>query len=201
MSIAAQDTAPANPPSSSAATPVSFGLVVDNSGSYRTIFDRVVTSTNSIIADLKTGDEGFLVTFVDTPKIVLRQEMTENSQELRDSSDNMFIQGGPTAILDAVMFSAKYLTEQSKTDPGRSRALILITDGDERESGASIDDVVKTLKAGNIRVFVLGLYDEKMYSKVIDRLTKDTGGAKFVPKFPKDTAAAVSSLLSAVRTK
>lgn len=186
----------ANPENSSA---ISFGLAVDNSGSYRTIFERVITSTNSIIADARPGDEGFLVTFVDTAKIVLRQEMTQNKQELRDSAENMFIEGGPTAILDAVMFSAKYMAKNSKPDV--PRVLILITDGDERESAASIEDVIKTLKAANIRLFVLGLYDEKIYGKVIDRLTKESGGAKFVPKTPKETAATVSSLLSAMRTK
>lgn len=194
---------PANEPAATtaASADVSFGLVIDNSGSYRTILERVITSTNSIISDTRPGDEGFLVTFVDTPKIVLRQEMTPNKQDLHDSADNMFVEGGPTAILDAVMFSAKYLVEQSKSETGRSRILIVITDGDERESAASIDDVIKTLKAANIRLFVLGLYDEKIYSKVIDRLTKETGGAKFVPKTPKETSGAVSSLLSAIRTK
>ena len=182
-------------------TPLRFGLVVDNSGSYRTILERVITSASSIITETRPGDEGFLVTFVDTSKINLRQEMTQNKQDLRDSAENMFIEGGPTAILDAVMFSAKYMVENSKAEPDRPKVLILITDGDERESGASIDDVLKTLKAANIRVFVLGLYEEKFYTKVIDRLTKETGGAKFVPKMPKETAANVSSLLSAIRSK
>ncbi len=201
IQMAAQKTEPDDSGKVLLSAPLSFGLVVDNSGSYRSIFERVLDAANSIIADTRPGDEGFLVTFVDTPKIVLRQEITEDPQELRDSVENMFIQGGPTAILDAVMFSAKYLAEQSKPDTGRSRVLIVISDGDERESAASIDDVVKTLKAANIKVFVLGLYDEKIYPKVIDRLCRDTGGAKFVPKTPKETASAVSSLLSAVRTK
>ncbi|NOT49074.1 MAG: VWA domain-containing protein [Acidobacteria bacterium] len=190
--------AASNPP---LAASLSVGLVVDNSGSYRTIFERVITSTNAVIADARPGDEGFLVTFVDTPKIVLRQEMTSNKQELQDSAENMFVEGGPTAILDAVMFSAKYMAEQSKAEPDRSRVLILITDGDERESAASLDEVVKALKFANIRLFVLGLYEEKIYTKVIDRLCKDSGGAKFVPKTPKETTAAISSLLSAIRTK
>lgn len=194
--LAAQKAAP-----ESSSSQLSFGLVVDNSGSYRTIFERVVTSANAIIDDARPGDEGFLVTFVDTPKIVLRQEMTQNRQDLRDSSENMFVEGGPTAILDAVMFSAKYMTEQAKPGAERSRVLILITDGDERESAASIDEVIKTLKAANIKVFVLGLYEEKLYTKVLDRLSRETGGSKFVPKMPKETGAAISSLLSAIRSK
>lgn len=194
-------TAQNKPAEQQTSMPLSLGIVVDNSGSYRTIFDRVVSSTNSVIQDVRPGDEAFFVTFVNTPKIVLRQEMTREKQDLRDASDNMFIEGGPTAILDAVVFAAKYMAEHASPDNERARVLILITDGDERESGASIEEAVKIAKEAKIRIFVLGLHEEKFYTKVVDRLTRETGGAKFVPKFPKDTATAVSSLLTAIRAK
>jgi Mg-chelatase subunit ChlD len=183
------------------AAPLSIAIVVDNSGSYRSIFDRVVKSTTQIIDDVRPGDEGFLVTFVDTPKIVLRQGMTTEKRDLQDAVDNMFIEGGPTAILDAVVFAAKHLSEHSTPGPDRSRVMILITDGDERESAATIDEALKAAKAANVRIFALGLFEEKFYSKVIDRLTRETGGTKFVPKMPKETPAAVTGLLSAIRTK
>ena len=185
----------------SAATPLSIAIVVDNSGSYRTIFDRVLRSTTQIVDDVRPGDEGFLVTFVDTKKILLRQGMTEEKKDLQDSVDNMFIEGGYTAILDAVVFASKHLSEHSTPGGDRARVMILITDGDERVSTATVDEAVRAAKAANIRIFVLGLYEEKFYPKVVDRLTKETGGAKFVPKIPKDTPASVTSLLSAIRTK
>lgn len=184
-----------------ASQPLSIGIVVDNSGSYRTIFDRVVSSTNTIIEDVRHGDEGFLVTFVNSQKIVLRQDFTRDKQLLRDASDNMFIEGGQTAVLDAVVFAAKYAGENAATDAGRSRVLILITDGDDSGSATSIEEAVKIAKEARIRIFVLGLYEEKFHSKIVDRLVKETGGAKFVPKIPKETAAAVASILAAIRSK
>jgi Mg-chelatase subunit ChlD len=199
--VFAQDRPVGSDRRNAAPQPVSLGLVVDNSGSFRMIFDRVVSATNTIIEDLREGDESFLVTFVDTPKIVMRQEMTAKPQELRDSAENMFVEGGATAILDAVVFASKYLATQGAPGDTRSRVLVLITDGDERGSAASIDDAVKAAKDAGARIFVLGLFDEKFYSKIPDRLIKDTGGAKFVPKAPKDIPAAVASLLSAVRAK
>ena len=183
------------------ARPVTLGLAVDNSGSFRLIFDRVVDTANTIIKDLREGDEGFLVTFVDAPKIVMRQEMTANPRELHDSVENMFVEGGATAILDVVVFASRYLGTQGSPGDARSRVLVLITDGDERGSSASIEEAVKAAKDAGVRIFVLGLYDEKFYSKIPDRLIKDTGGAKFVPKLPKDIPATVSSLLSAIRAK
>lgn len=181
--------------------PVSYGLVIDNSGSYRTLLEKVIKLVSDIVDENKPGDEVFLVTFVDTPKIVLRQEMTDSKDDVRDSVENMYIQGGPTAILDAVKYSADYLSQQAKSDSDRSRVLILVTDGDERESAAKIDDVLKTIKAANIRVFVMAISEEKVYTKVIDRLSKETGGVKYTPKTRDEIAAAVKSLSAAIRTK
>lgn len=194
------DAQEADRPSEPENTPVSIGLVIDNSGSYRTIFERVITSASSVINGLKDGDKAFVVTFVDTPKIMLRQELTDDKAELLDAVENMFIEGGKTALIDAVLFASKYFDEHAKPLAESARILVVITDGDERGSSASIDEAVRSLKGSGIRVLVLGLYDEKIYPKVIDRLVKETDGAKFVPKIPRETPAAVTSLITAIRS-
>ncbi len=102
--------------------PVSYGFVVDNSGSFRTLIDKVITVVSDVVEENEADDEAFLVTFVDTPKIVLRQEFTFHKSELHDAAQNMFIEGGKTAILDAIKSSADYLVQNARTDPGRGRA-------------------------------------------------------------------------------
>ena len=82
--------------------PVSYGLVIDNSGSIRTLLDKVITVVSDVVDANEAEDEAFLLTFVDTPKIVLRQEFTFSKAELHDAVQNMFVEGGQTAILDAV---------------------------------------------------------------------------------------------------
>ena len=181
--------------------PVSYGIVVDNSGSYRSLLEKVTQLTADFVEDNKAEDETFLVTFVSTEKIVLRQDFTIRKSDIHDAAGNMFIEGGLTAILDAVKFSAEYLAQSARKEPGRSRALVLITDGDERQSLAKIDEVVKVLKDANIKVFVLGLADGKIYTKIIDRLTKETGGEKYFPKTRDETAVAVKELAAAIRKK
>jgi VWFA-related protein len=182
-------------------TPVSYGLVIDNSGSLRTMLDKVIGVVTEIVDGNGAGDEAFLVTFVDTPKIVLRQEFTDSKAELHDAIQNMFVEGGQTAILDAVKISAEYLARSARTDAGRARALVLVTDGEDRESGSKIEDVIKLLKEQNIRVFVVAISDGKIFTKLIDRLTKETGGAKFSPKTRTDLTDAAAQLSAAIRTK
>ena len=196
-----QKQAPAGPEASAAPIPVSYGLVIDNSGSYRTLLEKTINLVSGIVDENKPGDEAFLVTFVDTSKIVLRQELTDSKDELRDSVENMFVEGGLTAILDAVKYSSDHLSQNAKSEPGRSRVLVLVTDGDERQSAAHIDEVLKALKVANIRVFVIAIAEEKVYTKVIDRLWKETGGVKYTPKTRDEIAAAIKSLSVAIRMK
>ena len=183
-------------------SPVSYGLVVDNSGSFRTLLERVVTVTSDVVEDNGPDDEAFLVTFVDTPKIVLRQEFTYKKSELHDAAQNMFIEGGQTAILDAVKSSADYLAKNAKSDDaGRVRALVLVTDGEDRASQSKIEDVLRVLQEEKIRVFVIAMAEGKVFTKVLDRLTKGTGGAIFTPKARNDLADAAKKVSVAMRTK
>ena len=183
------------------ATGVSYGLVVDNSGSYRSLLDRVVSIVSDVVEENAPDDEAFLVTFVDTRKIVLRQEFTDRKSDLHDAAQNMFIEGGYTAILDAVKSSADYLVQNARPDAGRSRALVLVTDGEDRESQTKLEDVVKLLKDNNIRVFVIAMAEGKVVTKVIDRLTKATGGSIVTPKARGDLSAAARQVSVAMRTK
>ena len=181
--------------------PVSYGLVIDNSGSYRPLIEKVIQLVGDIVEENKAEDETFLVTFVDTAKIVLRQDFTFRKSDLHDATENMYIEGGLTAILDAVNFSARHLAENSRSEPGRTRVLVLVTDGDERASASKLDDVIKVLKDANIKVFVVGIADGKLYTKIIDRLTKETGGAKYAPKTRAEISAVVKELAAAIRRK
>ena len=197
---AGQDAPTAQVPADKA--PVSYGLVVDNSGSFRTLLEKVVTVTSDVVEENGPDDEAFLVTFVDTPKIVLRQEFTYKKSELHDAAQNMFIEGGQTAILDAVKSSADYLAKNAKSgDAGRIRALVLVTDGEDRGSQTKIEDVLRLLQDEKIRVFVIAMAEGKVFTKILDRLTKGTGGAIITPKARNDLADAAKKVSVAMRTK
>lgn len=189
------------PQKNSDTAPVSYGLVVDNSGSFRSLLDKVVAVTSDVVEENGPDDEAFLVTFVDTPKIVLRQEFTYRKSELHDAAQNMFIEGGQTAILDAIKSSADYLAQNAKADSGRTRALVLVTDGEDRGSQSKIEDVLKLLKEQNIRVFVVAMSDTKVFTKLLDRITKATGGMVVTPKGRGDLSNAAKQVFAAMRTK
>lgn len=181
--------------------PVIYGIVVDNSGSYRMLLDRVVETVKDIVEENKTGDETFLVRFVDSEKIQLAQDLTNSKTQIRDAADEMYIEGGLTAILDAVEFSAKYLVENSAgVDSNRRKILILITDGDDRRSKTKIEEVLKFLKSEKIQVYAVGLSDEKVFTKILDKLAKETNGKVYTPKNGAETKIVIKELAAAMRS-
>ncbi len=184
-----------------AASAVQYGIVVDNSGSFRTIFDRVVETTKDIIEENKPDDRTFLTRFVNTEKISVLQDLTGSKAELADATDEMFPEGGLTAILDAVEFSAKYLNEKSDAAANPNRVLVLITDGDDRSSAAKIEDVLKFLQTEKIRLFVIGISDEKVSTKLLEKLAKGSGGKVYLPRTKTETDAAVKELAAAIRVR
>lgn len=179
--------------------PVSYGFVVDNSGSLRKVLDRMVNLVRAVAEKHGEDDEAFLVTFVDSSKTVVRQEFTSEKSELHDAADNMFIEGGATALLDAVRLSVDFLAANAKAGSGRTRALLLISDGDDSSSIAKLETVTAAAKDGKIRIIVVGLSDEKLNTKLLDRLAKQTGGAAFYPRTSKDMQSMTDQIAAAIR--
>lgn len=189
-----KENAPVEKPS------LACGIIVDNSGSYRMIFETVIKSVNQIVEANSVDDEAFLVRFVDASKISLIQDFTSSKDDLQSAAEGMFIEGGQTAILDGVYFSAQHLAEKD-VSANRRKILILITDGEDRKSAAKIEEVLKFLKDEKIRVFTLGLSDGKIYKNLLEKLAKETGGKSFLVEKRSEIEAIVKQLTVAVRAQ
>ena len=86
--------------------PISYGLAVDTSGSLRSQLQSVIDAGKTIINSNKPGDETFLVRFISSDKIETVQDFTANKEMLLDGLDSFYVEGGQTAVIDAVYLSA-----------------------------------------------------------------------------------------------
>jgi len=193
---AAQETIAAKPEAS--ASSVTLGIVLDCSGSQRLQLDRMLSAVKQISETLNERDQAFLVRFVDAAKISVVQELTNNKDEIVDAADGLYIEGGSTAVIDAVYISARYLSKNDNTE-GAQRALLLISDGDDSGSGKKLDETVLLLKENQIKVFAIGISDLKVSSKVLDRFTKETGGRTFLPRTTAELSNAINSIAKLMR--
>jgi Ca-activated chloride channel homolog len=158
--------------------PISYGLAVDTSGSLRSQLQGVIDAGKTIINSNRTGDETFLVRFISSDKIETVQDFTPNKDLLMDGLDSLYVEGGQTAIIDAVYLSAERVAEYKKgNDNDRvRRALIVITDGEDRNSFYKEPQLFQRLREEDVQIYVIGFVNE---------LEKDSG---FIRKSPRDKA-------------
>ena len=191
----AQQSSPDAEPQSSS-DPISYGFVIDNSGSFRKLLEDVIQFIGKVLDEQKPTDEAFFIRFIDGEKIKLDQELTSNASEIRDSADAMYIQAGQTAIIDAIRSAGEYLAENGKA--GR-RSILIVTDGDERASVTKPEAAIKILKDAGIRVIAVAVSDEKVQTKVLERLTRESGGKLFVLKHKGELRTIGGEVATALR--
>lgn len=173
---------------------VAYGLVIDNSGSLRDRFPNVIEAAKLIVKNNKRGDATLVVRFISSDKIDVVQDFTSNLDAINDGLDFMYPEGGQSAIVDAVYLSGSRVAEYHKDDSKLHRALVLITDGDEKSSFYSRADMLTSLKQNNIRVFVIGIFgteskwlrmskgDKAKAIDLLNSLATETGGKAYFPK-------------------
>ncbi|HEX7313841.1 MAG TPA: VWA domain-containing protein [Pyrinomonadaceae bacterium] len=198
------------------ARPVSYGLVVDNSGSLRSQANAVVSAAKHMVRQNGAEDETFVVRFVSSDNIQLLQTLTADVAALDKAFDTMRIQGGQTALLDALFLAGDYLVKNAKRDgaPPRRLALVLVSDGEDRQSWHKLEEVLKLLKGGGVQVFCVGLTgaleDQRGFvskgkretaKDLLAKLSTETGGRVFYVEKDGQLEEAVGAVVWNLRTR
>ncbi len=196
--------------------PISYGLAVDTSGSLRSQLQQVIDAAKTIINSNKGGDETFLVRFVDSEKIETVQDFTSNKDDLIEAIDGFYVEGGQTAIIDAVYLSAEHVAQYKKgnDDDRRRRALIVITDGEERGSFYKREQLFARLREEDVQIYVIGFVNEldkdsglirkskrEEAVNLLNRLAKETGGRVFFPESLSDLPKIADEIVRDMRTQ
>ena len=196
--------------------PISYGLAVDTSGSLRSQLQSVIDAGKTIINSNKQGDETFLVRFISSDKIETVQDFTANKELLTDGLDSFYVEGGQTAIIDAVYLSAEHVSRYRKDDSSdrRRRALIVITDGEDRNSFYKQDQLFSLLREEDVQIFVIGFVNEldkeeglirksprEKAVSLIKKLATETGGRAYFPESTADLPKIAEDIIKDLRTQ
>ncbi len=158
--------------------PLLLGLVIDTSGSMRMIMDATKKAAVRFLGDtIVPGDRAFLVDFAKQPRL-----LQDTSGELTD----LFLglgrlrPEGTTALYDAVVFSMVQFEEQ----PGR-KALVVLSDGDDRESRYGPKHCVEYGQRAGVPVYLIGLgalddFVRNLPKGELRKITRGTGGRLFL---------------------
>lgn len=184
-----------------------YGILVDNTGSMRTQFDRELELAREVVKQLNDGTSISIFRFRKeggpSKNAVVQAALhcTTDRILLNKTIDELYLLGGQTTLIDAVQGSADVLnTITERCGEYSERNLVLITDGEDRTSVEKLEDLVTSLKSTKTRVFAIGLVGEldpaataaakspqDKAKELLINIAKETGGAVVFPT--KDQAA------------
>jgi Ca-activated chloride channel family protein len=184
---------------SSEEAPVSMGLVIDTSGSMRAKIYTVAEAARGLIRQMRPDDEAFFVQFKTEAELV--REFTSDRRSLEDALRELYI-GGGTALLDAIIATADHAHEKGRR---RRKALVVITDGVEKNSSAKEKEVIEAMKEDEVQVYLVGFVDKeesfslfgspaKKAKDLLTRLADDSGGRAFFPTDVRETPAIAAQI-------
>jgi Ca-activated chloride channel family protein len=197
--------------------PTNYTLVIDNSGSLRMQLEKVIDAGKILVNANRADDETSIIRFVSRDKISIEQDFTADKTELSDSLDNLYTEGGQTAIIDAVYLAAEKVMEyesREKNVDRKRRALILISDGEDRDSFYKEPQLFELLRESDVQIYVIGFVSELtkeggFISKspqakakaFLEKLATTTGGKSYFPNDVSELDAIAKDISNELRTQ
>ena len=184
--------------------PVSLGILIDSSGS---MYDKRV-SVNKASLDLvklsNPKDEAFVVDF--SWEAFIDQDFTGDIGKLQEGLNYIKSSGG-TAIYDALVASADYLSKNAKHT---KQVLLVITDGEDNASSATLEDAIRRIQEydGPV-IYCVGLLfgsdtsktESRHARRVLEALAEQTGGVAYFPKSVNEVDAIAAEVAQDIRSQ
>jgi Ca-activated chloride channel homolog len=170
--------------------PVSLGILLDLSGSMRSKMDQITKAALAFIRASNPEDQVFLIGF--NEQVELLQDYTSDIDEVADSLDNIIVTGG-TALYDAIYLGV----QKAETGIKPKKAIVIITDGEDRDSYYKLDELVGKVQESDAQVFCVGFLnavpDKGLFGRwsksvpekardALQRISEDTGAKAFFPQ-------------------
>jgi Ca-activated chloride channel homolog len=158
--------------------PVSIGLLIDNSGSMRSLRAQVEAAALAFARASNPRDEMFVLNFADRSHLDV--PFTSDVHVLEAGIARVDSIGG-TAMWDAVEAAEAYVEGGSHD----RKVLVVITDGGDNASLSTADRVRRLAERGNVVIDAIGLFSHTAAAKGarhdLDQLTERTGGIAHYP--------------------
>jgi len=201
---------------STAEVPTNYTMVLDNSGSLRQQLEKVIEAGKILVNNNKPADETSIIRFISRDKITVEQPFTPNKSDLMDTLDNLYIEGGQTAIIDAVYLAVQQVQdyEKAEKDDKKRRAIILVTDGEDRDSYYNEAQLAEMLRESDVQIFVIGFVGDlqkeggfiskspQVKAKTfLERMAEETGGKSYFPNSVGDLPEIARDISKELRTQ
>jgi VWFA-related protein len=184
--------------------PLRVGVLIDTSTSIRTRFRfEQQASIAFLLQTINPGtDKAFVMGFDVTPDY--KQNWT-NNLDLLTTGINSLRPGGGTALFDAVYSACrdKLLDAARGQEPVR-KAMVLVSDGDDNQSHAYLDDAIKECQRAETIVYTISTNTSPSRDRgddVLQKIAEATGGRAFFPKSLDDMPSSFQAIQDELRSQ
>lgn len=194
--------------------PVDYVIALDSSGSLHKLFASAVDAAKLFIVNRRPQDQIALVRFVSSDTIEKVLEFSADNTLLLKEIDASYLSGGQSAVVDALYLSAQYVDEYNKSNEGRRKIVIVITDGEDRSSWYTQEKLTKLLRESGVQIFILGLVVEldkeagpirlsprQRAEKLLNDVAEQSGGRVFYPANKEQLVDAAAQIVFDVRAQ
>lgn len=171
--------------------PLRVGIVIDASTSIRARFHfEQQAATEFLLSILRPRtDRAFIMGFDVTSYVT--QPFT-NNPDLLETGLNKLRPGGGTALYDAVYKACRdQMLHGVPANAEVRKALILVSDGDDNQSRAYLDDAIKMCQRAETTIFTISTNTSPSRERgddVLKKMAQATGGTAFYPQRMEDIA-------------
>ena len=183
--------------------PVSFGIVIDTSGSTVNILRPVCDSAIDLVRQMRPGDEAFVAQFKEEPELV--EEFTSDRRKLEAAIGKLHDSGDNT-LLDAIIATADYAKEKAKN---RRKVLVIFCDGQEFRPLVREKEAIEAIIENEVLVYFVGIVGRNPYYKsstkkdkeLLLRLANNSDGRLLFPKDDGEICAVATQIVNDLRTQ
>jgi Ca-activated chloride channel homolog len=185
---------------SSADSPASIGLLIDNSTSMISKRERVVAAAVQFAELSNPEDEVFVLAFNEDVREAWAPRVLQESDisVLRATLLNRVSARGKTALYDAVVAGFERLSRGKHA----RQVLVIISDGSDNASRTTLDEMLAHTRASSAMVYSVALTDTVDFDanpKLLKRISTSTGGEAFTPKRIDDVPEALEHIARDIR--
>jgi len=184
--------------------PLRLGILIDTSTSIRRRFHfEQQASIAFLLQTLRPDtDKAFVMGFDATPDY--KQNWTNNLDLLTQGINSLY-PGGGTALYDAVYSACrdKLLDVARGQEPVR-KAMILISDGDDNQSHAYLDDAIKECQRASTIVYTISTNTSPSRDRgdeILQKIAEATGGRAFYPQSLQDMPVSFAAIQQELRSQ
>lgn len=158
-------------------------LVFDNTGSMRQNLEYLSGRESTFTTLFLNGNDLSVIRFVGREKITIEQPWTTDKTKIEEALENLFVEGGQSAVLDGINVAAENFPKEPSNLPGHN-VILLISDCEDLDSYYNTEQTTERLKKANIQVFVLSFsasipLKPKNAAYLSQTLALETGGTEY----------------------